>query len=86
MRLLFNILVLSSAVTGPFFVTLALMVFGVLYFSRYVEVVFVAFLVELLYRGGGTGFWSVGGAFFIVACSMFVAAEILRLYVRTRPR
>ncbi|MDO8520510.1 MAG: hypothetical protein Q7S52_00125 [bacterium] len=85
-RLLLSTALFASALLGPFSLTLALMVFGFLYFPRYAEPVAAALLVELLYRGEGGGMFEAPMLFTLVIFCIFMAVESLRMFIRTRTR
>ena len=84
MRILFDITLFLSAVVAPFPVTLSLIVLGFLLYSRFVEAVVVAVLIEFLYRGSGEGVFGVYVPLAAIAALAFFATQALRTVVRER--
>lgn len=84
MRLLLTSLTIVSVLVGNFFLTIVLMLVGLLYYPRYLEVIAIGGALELLYRGGG-GLLGVAGALTIICFAAFLLVEVLRMYIRTQP-
>lgn len=84
MRISFDILLVLSLLVAPFFVTATLALGSLIFFPRYVEFVVLALLAELTYRGGDIHILGILLPLTIVALLLFLFAEFVKAFIRTR--
>jgi hypothetical protein len=75
MRLLTFILILLSIFTLPFWVSLILSIFAIIYFDSFLEIIFFGFLYDLTYTEGG---------FIFLILSFIIYIIVLFIKDRTR--
>lgn len=84
MRIFFDILLVSALFVAPFVFVCILAFIGLIYFSRYIEFVFIALVAELTYRGGDIHLLGIMLPMTIIALLCFFLAEFLKAFIHTR--
>lgn len=84
MRIFFDILLLITLFIAPFVFVCVLAIAGLIYFSRYIEFVFIALIAELTYRGGDIYLLGIMLPMTIIALLCFFLAEFFKAFIRTR--
>jgi len=84
MRISFDILLVLLLLVAPFFITATLAFVGLIFFPRYAEFVALALFAELTYRGGDMHVLGMLVPLTIVALLLFLFAEFLKAFIRTR--
>ena len=81
-RVIFDTVVFISIAMLPFWCTVLLALFGLLYFARWWEVVGFALLIELFYVHAMSPWFGILFPTTLAAVMLFALAEVLRAAIR----
>ena len=86
LRILASFVLLFSILFLPFWVSLILVFGGIVYFSIYLEAIFLLLLLDFLYGVKETHFLNITFISFIVGTLLLVTLEILKKKLRLRSK
>lgn len=81
-RLIFDVVVFVSLTVMPFWFTIALALFGALYFARWFEIVGFGLLADMLYAQGIAPWFGIIFPTALASFVLFVLVEFLRVVIR----
>lgn len=83
-RTAFDILLILALFVAPFTILCVLALIGLMVFPRYAEFVLLALFVQLIYPGGDMHLLGASLSLTIFALLVFIVAEFLKVFIRTR--